>query len=39
MTLKPLMLIPTLGLAVLLSACAGPRPERGLDRFAGRGTK
>jgi len=27
MTLKPLMLIPTLGLAVLLSACAGPLPK------------
>jgi len=27
MTLKPLMLIPTLGLAFLLSACAGPMPK------------
>ncbi|QXI25946.1 hypothetical protein [Pseudomonas vanderleydeniana] len=27
MTLKPLMLLPTLGLAVLLSACAGPMPK------------
>ncbi|WP_397458462.1 hypothetical protein AB3464_28160 [Pseudomonas asplenii] len=27
MTLKPLMLILTLGLAVLLSACAGPLPK------------
>ncbi len=27
MTLKPLMLLPTLGLAFLLSACAGPMPK------------
>ncbi|NWD05686.1 PA0061/PA0062 family lipoprotein [Pseudomonas gingeri] len=27
MTLKPLMLIPTLGLVCLLSACAGPVPK------------
>jgi len=27
MTFKPLMLIPTLGLALLLSACAGPMPK------------
>lgn len=27
MTFKPLMLIPTLGLAFLLSACAGPMPK------------
>jgi hypothetical protein len=27
MTLKPLLLIPALGLACLLSACAGPMPQ------------
>jgi len=27
MSFKPLMLIPTLGLAFLLSACAGPMPK------------
>ena len=28
MTFKPLLLIPSLGMVLLLSACAGPMPQQ-----------